>query len=80
MHSHADPSSGCRNGDVRLVNQGNEHSGRVELCVGGVWKSLCVDQLFHVWSNRNAQVVCRQLGYENVESKAFYIANRQVNM
>ncbi len=70
-HALPDPTSNCINGDVRLMDNSNEHSGRVEYCVGGFWRSLCADERFHFWNDGNAQVVCRQLGYENVESKTF---------
>ena len=33
--------------------------GRVEVCVGGVWGSVCS----HFWNFNDALVVCRQLGY-----------------
>ena len=48
----------CVDGDVR-VRDGSSYYGRVEMCTGGQWGSLCTDY----WDNKDASVVCRQLGY-----------------
>ena len=43
---------------MRLIG-GDEHEGTVEICIDGVWGSVCDDY----WDRDNAQVVCRQLGF-----------------
>ena len=46
---------------MRLVGRGvNVREGRVEVCKSGSWGTVCD----YGWSNIDARVVCRQLGYE----------------
>ena len=47
------------NGAVRLVGGSSIMQGRVEICLNGMWGTVCDDQ----FNNMAAQVVCTQLNY-----------------
>ena len=55
--------AGCSNeNEVRLVEGGNQFSGRLEICVNGVWSTVCDDLITETWDDIDASIVCRQLG------------------
>lgn len=53
----------CLHGSVRVLasseNLDSTYYGRVEVCVNGTWGTICSD----FWENKDASVVCTQLGY-----------------
>jgi len=55
----AGPGNSCTEGDVRLVGGSNEFMGRVEVCLGGEWGTVCGDPTS--WGSTDSLIVCRQL-------------------
>ena len=49
----------CCDGAVKLSRGSVSNEGRVEICQSGQWKTVCDNN----WSENEAKVVCRQLGY-----------------
>ena len=49
----------CTDGDSRLIDGTIEQEGRPEVCVNGVWSSICG----YSWNVVDAYVFCVTLGY-----------------
>ena len=49
------------NNTLRLVGGSFANEGRLEICINGVWGTICAYD--DSWTYTNAQVACRQLGY-----------------
>ncbi|XP_076046099.1 lysyl oxidase-like 2 isoform X1 [Oratosquilla oratoria] len=54
-------------GRVRLVDGRAEWEGNVEIFREGKWGNICDDE----WDNRDGKVVCKQLGYQDVEKVTY---------
>ena len=53
----------CFDGEIRLQGGFDENQGRVEICFGGVWGTVCGDGGWLTNGGQtNAAVVCQQLG------------------
>ena len=61
-------SASCNDSDVRLVNGFTGYEGRVEVCLNGVWGTVCDD----FWSTNDAVVVCNQLNISSA-GKNYYV-------
>ena len=54
----SEPGS-CEEGTIRLANGVIEQEGRVEVCINGLWASICDKS----WDKTDAHIVCREMGY-----------------
>ena len=49
----------CSDGEVQITGGSSPTIGRVEVCINSTWGTICDES----WNDRNAAVVCRQLGH-----------------
>ena len=49
----------CTEMSIRLRGGSSPLEGRVEVCLGGTWGTVCDNG----WSRNDATVTCRQLGF-----------------
>ena len=63
-----------QNGTIRLKDGQNSREGRLEICLGGYWGSVCSAG----WTKQNTLVACRQLGYKTLRKFAYYSRSFQV--
>ena len=66
--------SGCFNGTIQLVGGQSTNEGRVDICINGVWGTVCDDY----WDTSDARAVCRQLGLPYTGNKIKLPANYYV--
>ena len=48
---------------MRVVGWEPLGAGRVDICHNRLWGTICVGAEDNAWSEKNAQVACRSLGY-----------------
>lgn len=65
----------CTTGDVRLYGGATPQEGTVEYCSHNSWHSACN----YGWDCREANVVCRELGYEKA-GQLVYISSSNLNL
>ena len=51
-------TASCPAGEMRLIGGSVDKNGRVEVCLNGVWGTVCADG----WGISDAFVACKQLG------------------
>ena len=50
----------CKDGDVRLVDGRVDQEGRPEVCINGIWGSICD----YSWSSIDGYIFCNELGFD----------------
>ena len=60
----------CSNGDIQLSDGNSELEGRVEVCKGNQWYSLCGDTSW-IRDTSGAITVCKQLGFSSINATPY---------
>ena len=60
---------GCTDGSVRLVGGQTASEGTIEICNLNLWGLISAAG----WDNKDADVVCAQMGFKRNGKKKFYI-------
>lgn len=60
----------CPTNAVTLVDGTSPWNGRVEVCLGGKWGTVCD----HEWDHQDCQTICKQLAYPYLGAEAKYDA------
>ena len=67
FYFNSDPGL-CVEGSVRLADGVIEKEGRVEVCVNGVWGSVCDEG----WDSTDSHMICIQLGHPDEGTYSSY--------
>ena len=71
LYAHTIEPTGCEEGAVRITDGLIENEGRLEVCVNGVWGSVCDDG----WDKTDAHVACQQLGFSELGINDTYVSD-----
>ena len=73
---HVSDSADCTSGDIRLSGYSSLLQGRVEVCLDGVWGTVCNSG----WGTADASVVCKQLGYSSAGNHKIIFDDRAMKL
>ena len=68
-------AGGCSEGAIRLAGGNTAREGRVQTCHGGVWGAVCREGGGQ-WMNTDADIVCRQLGYQEPDERGMKMCRK----
>ena len=60
----------CTEGDIRLYGGSKPNEGILHICTNGAWGTVCLNSY---WSNNEANVACRELGYTAYGILCYYL-------